>query len=302
MVIGIVMITIVIFAVNNTGRTTQARPPASRQPYSLTTTPDSYIGLYSHGVPHSYEGVKAFAVATGIKPGVVVYYSGWLEPFQISFAVTVANNGAVPLVQIDPEHVSIAAIATGKYDSYLSTYAEAVRAYHRPVILSFGHEMNGYWYSWGYTHTRPAVFVAAWRHIVSLFRTLGAQNVTWLWTINTIHSLTRVPNPAPWWPGSSYVDWVGIDGYFSDSSSVFASVFGPTIAYVRALTKKPILIAETSATQAAGQPAKVADLFAGIHLYRLLGFVWFNSNGKADWRLKSPAAITVFRQYAEKYH
>ena len=155
------------------------------------TTPGSYIGLYAHGVPDSYAGVKAFTTATGVKPRVVVYYSGWLEPFQAGFAATAANDGAVPLVQMNPTDVSVAAIAAGRYDGYLSAYAEAVRAYRHPVILSFGHEMNGYWYSWGYTHTSPAVFVAAWRHIVTLFRTLGVQNVTWLWTINTIHKQTQ---------------------------------------------------------------------------------------------------------------
>ena len=162
--------------------------------------------------------------------------------------------------------------------------------------------MNGYWYSWGYTHTSPAVFVAAWRHIVTLFRSLGAQNVTWLWTINTIHKQTRVPSPGPWWPGNSYVNWVGIDGYFTNSSSVFASVFGPTIVYVRTLTHDPILITETSATPVASQPAKIADLFAGIHLYGLLGFVWFDAVGKVDWRLSSPAAIAAFRRGAETYY
>ena len=29
-----------------------------------------------------------------------------------------------------------------------------------------------------------ATFVAAWRHIVTLFRAEGADNVTWLWTVN----------------------------------------------------------------------------------------------------------------------
>ena len=87
------------------------------------------------------------------------------------------KSGAVPLVQIDPSRVSVSAIANGRYDNYLRDYAKAIRLYHHPVILSFGHEMNGYWYSWGYTHTPPAVFVAAWRHIVTLFRTLRAQNV-----------------------------------------------------------------------------------------------------------------------------
>jgi mannan endo-1,4-beta-mannosidase len=215
--------------------------------------------------------------------------------------MTVANNGAVPLVQLDPKDVSIAAIASGHYDSYLITYAEAVRAYRHPVILSFGHEMNGYWYSWGYHHTSPVLFVAAWRHIVNLFRALGVRNVTWMWTINTVHQHANVPSPGPWWPGGSYVNWVGIDGYYFNSSSTFASLFGPTIAAVRALTRDPILISETAAATSAGQPAKIADLFAGIRLYGLLGFVWFNAVHVQDWRLSSPAAFAAFRQAAKSY-
>ena len=53
-------------------------------------------------------------------------------PFRLGFATTVANNGAVPLVQMDPDNINIAAIASGRYDGYLISYAEAVRAYrHR---------------------------------------------------------------------------------------------------------------------------------------------------------------------------
>jgi mannan endo-1,4-beta-mannosidase len=298
---GIAVAIVVTFAVYSSGHPAQAQHSAPQhRRHGLPTTPGSYIGLYAHGAPDSYAGVEAFMTATGVKPDVVVYYSGWLEPFQVGFATTVTNDGAVPLVQMNPTHVSIAAIAAGRYDSYLSAYAEAVRAYHHPVILSFGHEMNGYWYSWGYTHTPPVVFVAAWRHIVTLFRSLRVQNVTWLWTINAFHWQTQssAPSPGPWWPGNSYVNWIGIDGYFTDSSSVFASVFGPTIVYVRALTHDPILIAETSATPVASQPVKIADLFAGIHLYGLLGFIWFDWVDKVDWRLSSPAAIAAFRRGA----
>ena len=48
---------------------------------------------------------------------------------------------------------------------------------------------------------------------------------------------------------------------------------------MRALTLDPILITETAAAPAAGQPAKIADLFAGVRAYGLLGFVWFDANG-----------------------
>jgi mannan endo-1,4-beta-mannosidase len=293
-------VTFVIYHVENPGKAHNS--PLSGTNQSLPATPDSYLGLYARGVPVSYTGVKKFTTETGIKPGVLSYYSGWTEPFQVGFARIARDEGAVPLVQINPLNVSIAAIAAGRYDSYLTTYAKAVRSYGHPVILSFGHEMNGYWYTWGYTHTSPVTFVAAWRHIVTLFRSLRTQNVTWLWTINTIHPATRVPAPEPWWPGRSYVNWIGIDGYFTSSSSTFASVFGPTIVSVRALTRDPILIAETSAAPASGQPAKIANLFAGIHLYGLLGFVWFDAVTKTNWRLSSPAAIAAFHRGAASYH
>ena len=160
--------------------------------------------------------MTAFKSATGANPSIVAYYSGWYVPFPTSFANTVANRGAVPLVQIDPDGINIAAIASGKYDGYLFSYAESVRAYRHPVIMSFAHEMNGTWYSWGYRHTPPATSIAAWRHIVKRFRVLGARNVTWLWTVNIINNTHGglIPPPTEWWPGSSDVNWVGIDGYY----------------------------------------------------------------------------------------
>ncbi len=271
------------------------RAPAPPRPHAV-----KYVGVYEPQVLSSYAGIDQFAQAIGRQPNIVSYYSAWMEPFQRGFATTAAKHGAIPLVQINPVHVRLAAIAAGHYDSYLSEFAAAVRAYHRPVILSFGHEMNGYWYSWGNRHTPAAVFVAAWRHIVTVFRSLGTANVTWLWTINVINKKhNSIPDPAPWWPGNSYVTWVGIDGYYHQATWQFAPLFGPTIAAVRKLTRAPILIAETGAAANADQPAKIADLFAGIRSYGLLGFLWFNTVGNRDWRLDSPAALAAFRRGAQ---
>jgi mannan endo-1,4-beta-mannosidase len=298
-VVGVAIALVTSFIVYSTGH--PVRPGHSttqHNRYALPDGPSSYIGLYA---PKSNSQVKTFTARTGIKPRLLVYYSGWPQPFRMGFATIAAREGAVPLVQMNPTEIDISAIVNGQYDSYLNTYAMAVHAYGHPVILSFGHEMNGYWYSWGHTHTSPATFVAAWRHIVTLFRRLGVRNVTWLWTVNTVHLHGRVPSPAPWWPGKSYVNWVGIDGYYTNSSSVFASVFGPTIVAVRALTHVPILIAETSATPASAQPEKIANLFAGVHLYGLLGFVWFDSYSKVDWRISNSAALDAFRRGAKAY-
>jgi Glycosyl hydrolase family 26 len=281
-------------------------PSIGPLPVHLPTATNSYLGVFVNGVPDSYGGVTAFTKATGVRPDIVMYYSGWYEPFPRKFATTAADKGAVPLVQMDPKKIAVAAIASGQYDGYLSAYAEAVRAYRHPVIMSFGHEMNGDWSTWGYKHTSPAVFVAAWRHIVNLFRALGADNVTWLWTVNIINDTQhgRIPRPAPWWPGSSYVNWVGIDGYYLKPSWQFAPLFGPTIYAVRKLTLDPILIAETGAVPAAGQPTKITDLFGGIGQYGLLGFVWFDSTNTIHqtFAINSPAAIAAFRQGAGAYH
>jgi hypothetical protein len=271
--------------------------PNGALPVHLPTTPQSYLGVYDNTFPASYTGLTGFSRATGTDPDIAMTYSGWYVPFPERFADTAASNGVVPLVQMDPTGVSVAAIAAGKFDPYLSEYAEAVRVYGHPVILSFGHEMNAWWYSWGYRHTDPATFTAAWRHIVTLFRAARAANVTWMWTVNVINAVGRIRDPAPWWPGSSYVDWIGLDGYY-DQTGTFAPLFGPTISTVRALAHDPVLVAETGVAPAADKPAKITNLFEGVRAYGLLGFVWFNAVGIEDWRLDSSAATDAFRRGA----
>jgi hypothetical protein len=258
--------------------------------------PGTVLGVYTRGAPETYAGISAFSAATGMRPRVVVYYSGWQERFQQRFAALAASHHALPAVQIDPDGISIAAIAAGRYDGYLRSYAAAVKGFGSQVILSFGHEMNGTWYSWGSRSTSPAVFVAAWRHIVTIFRAAGARNVIWMWTVNVLDRHAGIPSPVRWWPGGSYVNWVGIDGYYTSRSKTFAALFGPTIKVVRSLTLDPILISETAAPAAADQPAKIADLFAGIRAYGLLGFVWFDVNKQLDWRVTGPEAFAAFRR------
>jgi mannan endo-1,4-beta-mannosidase len=263
-----------------------------------------YLGVFQPDAPYSYADLDQFAQAIGRQPNLVIYYNYWLQPFQVNFATSAAKRGATTLVQIDATNISLSKIATGRYDTYLRSYATAVKAFRDQVVLSFGHEMNGNWYTWGYQHTPAKVFVAAWRHIVTVFRAAGARNVTWLWTVNIIAKDGHVPDPASWWPGSSYVNWVGVDGYYYTNTQTFAQVFGPTIVDVRALTSDPILIAETGASLAAGQAAKITDLFAGIQGYGLLGFAWFDYNDTSqglNWRLSSPEALAAYRRDAKAF-
>ena len=267
----------------------------------LPTRPDSYLGVYQADVPHTYAGVTAMTASTGVRPNVVMYYSGWREPFRTKFAEAAARHGAVPLVQIEPYRVKLSAITSGTYDTYLRNYASTVRSYRHGVIIGFGHEMNGWWYPWGTRRATPAEFVAAWRHIVRIFRSVGATNVTWLWTVNIIDAKTGIPAPGRWWPGRQYVTWVGIDGYYYKPSWAFAPLFGPTIKAVRALTHDPILISETGASAQAGKAAKITDVFAGVRAYGLLGFVWYDAVGVRDWSIDTTAAAGALRRGAQAY-
>jgi hypothetical protein len=266
---------------------------------SLAPSVASYLGVYEDGSPPGYQPIASFAATVGRQPNLAAYFSGWAQPFAASYAQRLRAHGLIPFVQIDPTFASVAAIAAGDYDGYLRSYADSVRDFGHAVVIGFGHEMNAPWYSWGYGHVTPSTFTAAWRHIVTLFRSEGADNVTWLWTINQDRS-----NTGPitsWWPGAQYVTWVGIDGYYFRPADTFSTVFGQTINQVRKFTNKPILLSETAVGPYAGQFVKIGDLFEEMRSYKTLGLVWFDKSQHQgiyhqDWRIEGdPAAAAAFR-------
>ena len=283
----LVALTAVAFAITRVVDYAPSRPHAAVA--SLPKAPASYLGVFETGAPPDYEPVAAFAKMAGSTPNLVGYYSGWAQPFELKWARQAHDHGVIPYVQIDPTFASVKGIADGYYDNYLSEYAASVRDYGHPVVIGFGHEMNAPWYSWGYKRVAPATFIAAWRHIVKLFGHFGALNVTWLWTINSDR-----PGTGPvqdWWPGSKYVDWIGIDGYYVKPSDTFTSVFGHTIEQVRAFTSDPVLLSETAVGPTAGQFEKINDLFAGMSHWQTLGLVWFDKDQHGslyhqDWRIE----------------
>lgn len=274
-------------------------PPAVHG--ALAPNPASYLGVFEAGSPPAYQPIEQFAQMAGRQPNLVEYYSGWAEPFQSAYAQMIRRHGVIPFVQIDPTLASVADIAAGDYDIYLRTYADAVRDFGHPVVIGFGHEMNADWYSWGYKNLPASTFVAAWQHIVTLFRSQGADNVTWLWTLEADQRGKTGPSVEDWWPGNSYVNWIGIDGYYETSGDTFTKVFGQTIDQVRRFTNKPVLLSEVAVGPAAGQAVNIPNLFLGIQDYKTLGLVWFDKDQSGslahqDWRLEGDQlAESAFR-------
>jgi mannan endo-1,4-beta-mannosidase len=273
-------------------------------PASLPVTTTPYFGVFENGEESSWASVSTFGTAVGRQPDIVLCFEGWQAGFPLQFAEEASSHRAVLLIQLTPKNISLAAIAQGSYDPYLESYAEQARAYGGQVIISFAPEMNGNWYSWGWTNSSPASYVAAWRHVVTVFRNEGASNVIWLWTVNRISQYTGPI--SDYWPGDDYVTWVGYDDYIYLPSETFASVDEPTIEAIRTLTTKPIMLSETAVGQVAG-PGSIPGLVAGVAQYHLLGLVWFDENQSGDvfhqqWRVEdNPAAVAALREAVATY-
>ena len=155
----------------------------------------AYLGVFAPPAPASYAGVQR--VHGGhrgpARPGRRTTAPGTSRSRPASRA-TAARHHAVPLVQIDPTD---SAWPRSPPAATTPTCAPTPPRCGPPAAAwscRFGHEMNGNWYSWGYQHAlTAAVFVAAWRHIVTVFRPQGAGNVTWLWTVNVIEQTSGDP-------------------------------------------------------------------------------------------------------------
>ena len=179
-------------------------------------------------------------------------------------------------------------------DAYLDSLAAQIRDYGHDVVVSWAPEANGNWNSWGAPQTPVADYRAAWAHVMSRFT--GAPNVTWMATINRTYA-SAAPTRDYVIPG---VDMYGIDAYFTFPGDTFQTVFGETIAQIKAVTDKPIMASETRIGPVAGQVRSIPGLIAGARAYHLAGVVYLNENqGTAsqyhqDWRL-SPAAMKALR-------
>ena len=183
--------------------------------------PEPFIGIATNG--EFNENVASFRSYTGAHLRLVEFYNSFPGSFKSAEAQQVVDLHALPLIQLNPRRISMAQVASGVYDSDIRSYAEQVKAFRCDVVLSFGHEMNGWWYPWGLPDTPPEVFKAAWRHFHDVFAAAGVRNVIWSWDPTHQYSQYRPGRTATpaceWYPGNKYVDWIGIDGYLGSGQT-----------------------------------------------------------------------------------
>ncbi|GGX73966.1 glycoside hydrolase family 26 protein [Streptomyces fructofermentans] len=257
-----------------------------------------FFGVAVDGAPDSMKPVDAFARTVGKKPNLVGSYSSWGDDFNAEGAQNVFEAGSLLYVSWEPFKPGLGSIADGSQDGYVKRFAKKVRETNAPVAISFGHEMNGHWYPWGTKKQTAREFVTAWRHIHDVFQDEGATNVIWVWSPNVVNPVPDVKLKA-YWPGDTYVDWVGVVGYWTQTgASTFDALYGPTRRQIAAFTDKPILISETSAEPGERRRADVRRLIGGVRQSDdFIGFVWFNIPKRADWRIQSsPLALGEFKR------
>ena len=131
---------------------------------------DNGSGNFSANQPWMLSNVRAYSSVGVMGSTPFITWEPWgPAPY------TAANN-TFPLQQI----------AAGTFDSYVDSWANGLHTYGGPVLLDFGHEMDGNWFPWGYgvNGNTPADFIAAYRHVHDRFALAGASNVQFVWTAN----------------------------------------------------------------------------------------------------------------------
>jgi hypothetical protein len=287
------------------GRTALAQHKAAAIEHTSIST--AVIRAPAHDVGIVSRDFPGFVQSCGCRPNVGVSYVNLGDTVSATGPHQMLTLGATPLLEILPYNAPLAQVAAGRYDAWFRSYAQMVRGQHAQVLLSFAPEANGDWYDWGYKKTTPAQEIAAWRHVVTLFRAAGAANATWVWIANRDYQGSASLKSL--WPGAGYVDEVGIDGYFRAATDTFATVTVPTLDQVRQLTSKPVFIAETGANTTAGKAQALQSLTAGVTRYHLSGFVWFdvnlsglNSGEPQDFAISSDqSALAQFKSILQPY-
>lgn len=303
-------------------------PVPARQSPSAAPAPAPVpvaLGAYISGAPWDPTKIDEFTALVGVAPAVVMWYQDWEHPGVREFDPVkmnaVTSRGAVPLVTWNPWDDSggtsqpayaLRTIVAGDHDLFIREWARDAAAWRRPFYLRFAPEMNGNWFPWspGVNGNATADYIAAWRHVVDIFRQEGAANTAWVWSPN----VTDAPGTAfaPLYPGDGYVDWVALDGYNWGASqptdpynhwTELSDLFGASYDALSALTSKPMMIAEVASTEVGGD--KAAWITRGlltslpVRFPRLRLIIWFDENKETDWRVNSSvSSLSSYRAVA----
>jgi hypothetical protein len=283
-------------------RTMQSSTPLPTAPSSTTSLREgAYVG------PADPAGIASFAGATGTKPTIASDYlpasSGWSGmdgangSLSWLFAQGWQGTGytlslGVPIIPTDAANApvgSLAAGATGAYNAYFVTLGRTlVAAGEANADLRLGWEFDGNWYAWdALTPAAESNYARYFQQIVTAMRSVPGEAFKFVWNPDASafvgQSVVSNYNVDLAYPGSAYVDYVGLDVY--DQSWVMPLT--PANAWTN--TTLPALSAARSFAAAQSEPIAVSEWGVTIRPDgHGLGddplYVEGTSPGRAAWR------------------
>ncbi|MFM9918211.1 glycoside hydrolase family 26 protein [Lacisediminihabitans sp. H27-G8] len=304
-----------------------------------------YFGMYTEQAPFNFASFDATAKKIGSQPNAVGYFGGWDQTFRADVVKASWKRNTLPILTWESRPIGAANDAVeepdyslpkiigdpatgvpGNFDAYLHQYAKDIVASGLPLGIRLDHEMNGVWYPWSeddakgtaINGNRPGDYVKMWQHVHDIFQEEGANSlVAWIWAPNVINNLPATHKAPAYldslYPGSAYVDVVGLSGYLRpaykpDNNFTFDYTFTPSLKELRRITDKPILLAEIGASEVGGHKAAwISSLFQALakpENQDIIGFSWFNlavtsyTEGELatnDWRIDSrPDSLAAF--------
>jgi hypothetical protein len=263
------------------------------------------LGVFNSGGPTNTATVSNYLSEVARPPAISLWYTDFGSTLLTSEQASVLKEtGQAPMVTWEPYNQSLSQIADGSYDSYLRLSARSAKAFGNELMIRFAHEMNGTWYPWAGS---PTTYVAAWRHIVSIFREEGASNVRWVWAPN-VDRTGSMPFSS-YFPGEEWVDYIGLDGYNfgstpEDNWQSLEEVFSASYTKITALSAKPLIITETGSNEVGGSKAEwIRTGFMKTipqRFPRVTGVIWFNKEQAGiNWSIdSSQSSLEAFREVA----
>ncbi len=221
------------------------------------------------------ESIEDFEKMVGKHQAIIASSSYWGEQnFPTENLNVIWRHGSLPLVfwspwdkpyeeNHKPDRFSLDSIIASRWDKYIDEWAEAAKAFGKPMIVDFANEPNGDWFPWSGIYyggsqwmpeqknwLGPENYKAAYRHVVERVRSRGATNIKWMFHTNNYSSPLDTWNLAPsYYPGSAYIDWLGLSVYGQQfreepNPDIPSLVDWPYQEMCRIDPSKPVMIAE----------------------------------------------------------
>jgi hypothetical protein len=277
-----------------------------------------YHGVYPGSANGEEDGVApadvdSYEAATGRTVAWVYFSQEWSRgrTFPTSQAEWIRARGSVPFIRLmlrstTDQYVAepfftLDAILRGDFDSDFQAWADGAKVFGTPVVVEWGTEVNGMWFSWngqwnGGAGVGPAKFRDAYRHIVQQIRSRGATNLTFVFHFNDEGEPAADWNaPANYYPGDDVIDWIGFSIYGTMSPldtrcmSFTAQLDKSVQSTLQTIsTKKPLFVFEMATS--GGNAGCVASDWARTTFEALLsgrwpavaGFAWWNEHWRND--------------------